>query len=264
MGIEIPATPSPIFFVHVMKTGGTALIRALSPSYSPQRCYPTAAARFAEKGSIDAVLERTRGGAEFDLLTPHVPAWVAEEVAPQHLHVTVLREPTARTISHLRQVAAYEATPDDLEAIYEIPAWRDRLRNYQTRLFSADESTYRSEREAAGPADSAADADPEEVRTVLLSALATGVLDATTMVDADLDRAVLRLRRMDVVGVTERLDSLATQLTRRAGVACEQTGRVRVSSNRAVVSASLINAIEADTMLDRELYEHACKMSEDR
>lgn len=262
MGIEHLAGPRPIFFVHVMKTGGTALIRALAPCYSPQRCYPTSGAAFAEKGSVESLLEQTRAGAEFDLLTPHVPAWVAEETAPDHLHVTVLREPTARTISHLRQVAAYESTPDDLEAIYEIPAWRDRLRNYQTRLFAADESTHRAERHAAAAAD--ANPDPEEFRTVLLSALATGVADPTTMVGADLAGAVQRLRRMDVVGISERLDGVAAQLARRAGVACDQIERVRVSSNRAVVSASLVAAIEDDTTLDRELYEHACALADEQ
>ncbi|MDW3219637.1 MAG: hypothetical protein R8F63_13575 [Acidimicrobiales bacterium] len=262
MGSQVRSPPSPIFFVHVMKTGGSALIRALQGSYAPSRCYPTPDALFEEKGSIDALLERVRGDTGFDLLTPHVPAWVAEEVAPHHLHVTVLREPTARTISHLRQVAGYEATPDDLEAIYEIPAWRDRLRNYQTRLFAADASTHQAGKDAAAVA--AANMEPDEVQTMLLSALATGVGDPTIMVAADLAAALARLRRVDVVGVTERLDRMATRLARRAGISFERIERVRVSSNRAVVSDALTAAIEDDTTLDRELYEHACEIADEQ
>ena len=184
-------------------------------------------------------------------------AWVADEF-PEHLTVTVLRDPVERTISHLRQIAALRETPDDLEEIYADPLWHDRLADHQTQVFSSTRDAYLAQETngARYGVDATAPA-PDGGRPRMWAAFATAigrprVIDATTYAEA-----ARRLDRIDEVGVTPRLDLLAARLSARIGVELPAVRRVNVRDGEVVVSPELVERIEADCTWDRKLYERA-------
>src|SRR5439155_17629863 len=102
-----------VYHIHVMKTGGTSLARMLP--FPLQLSYPTPGQeerRVHEKFAPEALLamspeERSR----FVLVSTHMGAWIAEELFPDLLSVTVLRYPLERTFSHLRQIIALPGSP---------------------------------------------------------------------------------------------------------------------------------------------------------
>jgi hypothetical protein len=254
-----------VFFVHVMKTGGTALIRQLDAAFPRGRRYPSATGSpFVEKTDIDSLLSLDPDSRSRNrLYSVHMPAWVGREVGPEHVQLTVLRDPVARTISHLRQVASYEGTADDLAEIYAQPVWRDRLRDFQTRLFSATAEHHAAEEKwlASKPPP---DLTGGEQRVTFLAAMATGVRRPVVLEKEDLARAIDCLTKIDVVGTTDRLDLVARCLERDHGLKLGPIGRANESSKEHAVEDSLLNKIRDDNSFDLALYEAACRIVEDR
>jgi hypothetical protein len=200
-----------------------------------------------------------------------MPAWVAEAVAPRHARVTVLREPVARTISHLRQIAGVLNRREaghavrSLDELYDDPRWYRRLANYQVRIFSQTRDEYESEHErriAVLPGASHQDPD------LLFPTQATGVEVDTLVQDGALGRAIGVLDRFDVVGVTEQLDLVLERVAALVGKEYRPVGYVNPGSATLEASKALVERVRADQELDVMLYEHACaravKLFEDR
>ena len=205
-----------VFFVHIMKTGGTSVSRLLVEHFGEKAIYPPADAmgptldKMKPSELLDLPPERRE---HIQVYSVHMPAWVANAVAPDFCTFTVLREPVARTVSHLRQAASTPWAPDSLEAIWDDPTWRLRLVDYQTRFFAGDERDVGTPDELA-PSLQAFQA--ELARTsrasggfagVLRPYFVTGVPYATPLPDDAEHRARAQLASIDVVGVTEALES---------------------------------------------------------
>lgn len=255
-----------VFYVHLMKTGGTSFGRWMRQRFPAARTYPDVEsgegpqAKVMARALLDAPAERR---ASIDFFSVHMAAWVGEAVAPDHLLMTVLRDPVDRTISHLRHIARLPETPDGLEDIYRDPRWRDRLRDYQVQLLSQEQHHH----EAAMNEARAWALDPtamdqtqrSELEDGLRTQFATAVLRPRPLIDADLRRAKERVAGMAEVGVTEQLDALAARVSRRFGwhTALPPHRNAAPGAQTSEVSPKLLADVEQDTVLDRELYEFA-------
>ena len=115
------------------------MVSQIGDWFPAETTYPGAPepARAMAKTSLQVLLEVSRAEQRpRDFYSVHMPAWVAEEVAPHHVRVTVLREPVARTISHLRHIARAmqlvggQPAFGSLQELYDDPRWHERLVNY--------------------------------------------------------------------------------------------------------------------------------------
>ncbi|MDW3219577.1 MAG: sulfotransferase family 2 domain-containing protein [Acidimicrobiales bacterium] len=253
-----------IFYTHVMKTGGTSIGRVLQSCFTATEVFPR------DEGEQTMVASKTFShvlrelGADeraaLRLISVHQPAWVAFAVAPDAFKLTVLREPVARTISHLRQVRHAPDTPDDIEEIYADEGWRSRLTNYQTQLFADTEAR---ELAAAGAVD--VEAMDESGRAQLAADLSkfwrTGISRPMTVGPAELDAAKATLARYDCVGVTSDLPAVVQRVAARTGLELRAVPHANVGDPASAVPPALIEQINADTEYDRRLYEHAVELA---
>lgn len=255
-----------------MKTGGTSVSKLLRDFYPAAATYPSEDDPNAASTKVSVaklLAHRTEATQAPSLYPVHMPAWVAEHSAPSHLRATVLREPVERTLSHLRHIARALDT-DDIEAIYDDPAWRDRLSNYQVRLLSATPQQHFQRQEALAQAlrealdsGSASPREPGErpwagpARHIAYTAIAEGgPLD-----QHDLDRAIERLGRFELVGSTDRLDAFTRKLGDLLELPLKAAPRLNTSSGGEAPSAALLARIRADNALDAVFYERALSLS---
>src|SRR4051794_1428828 len=81
-----------IFFLHLMKTGGTSLHWLMRSWFTPEEMYPspTSNALLWEKAFPSLLLDvRAAEPEPRRFYSVHMAAWVADEVAPDHLRITV-------------------------------------------------------------------------------------------------------------------------------------------------------------------------------
>jgi tetrahydromethanopterin S-methyltransferase subunit G len=247
-----------VYHVHVMKTGGTSLAEML-----PFPPYPTPdllKIRPHEKFVPETLLAMAQEERDqFFFVSTHMAAWVAEDLFPDYLSVTVLRDPVERTISHLKQIAELPGTPVDLEEIYEDPMWHSRLVNYQVQVFAASRPEHLAQEVDRHAYDPSRHPDAERTRVLaeLRAAFATAIGIPKLIDERSYAEAAARLDRVDEVGVTERLGELVNRLGARLGVELGPLRRERVSKLSPAVSAALRERIEGENEWDRTLYERA-------
>lgn len=265
--------PERWFFVHVMKTGGTAAGHAVGTAYDTDRVYPPRREPAAKPDAVAKMKVRSllalpaTERARYDYFSVHMPAWVAEVAAPHHRRATVLREPVARTVSHLRHIArTIEGV--SLEEIFADDAIRERLADYQTQLFSETEADFRAEQErrldewrrvfagdAARRSGSTTPPTPSEGSRIGVAAgMATAIEAPRSCGRQELEAALRRLAGFDVVGVSDDMPAFRAAI-QRFGPAIPEIGwRNRAPSDDHVVSDGLLASIREHTELDRELY----------
>ena len=128
-------------FVHLQKTGGTALFQRLREHFGPRGVYPTP----DEQGDVRAVtdldflVDRLRvHGDDVRVVTGHFPLCTTELLGGGFTTFTVLRDPVERTLSLLRrrQHAEERFHGRDLEDIYADDSLRDIIRNHMVKMLS--------------------------------------------------------------------------------------------------------------------------------
>jgi hypothetical protein len=246
-----------------MKTGGTSLNRTFHAHFGAERSWPASTdprLRRYQKFDPSYLVDMAAGErARLRFVSMHAGAWVADALFPDLLSVTVLRDPVERTISHLRQLADLPQTPDDLEAIYDQPVWHARLVDHQTQVFAASEAELREQREHRQDYDPARlpEGEREAVREALWAGFATTISAPKVIDERAYAEAEARLDRIDVVGVTERLDEAVARVAERLGTTLPRVGRANASADRADVPARLRDRIDEENRWDRGLYERA-------
>jgi hypothetical protein len=228
-------------FVHLQKTGGTALFQRLREHFGDRGVYPTPDERGDVRAvtDLDFLVERVRAhGDEVRVVTGHFPLCTTELLGGELTTFTVLRDPVERTLSLLRRRENAEERfhGRTLEDIYDDESLRDIIRNHMVKMLSltVDELT-------AAPLVLEVEFD-----------------------EARLERAKANLRdRIDVFGLQEHFDEFCADLSGRFGW---DLGAPRFANRteRSPVSDALRERIAGDNRMDRELYDFARQLWEQR
>jgi hypothetical protein len=243
-GTEEAADATPRFFaVRVMKTGTGTLVQHAINNVGERGIYPA--------GGIDDVPGEIRSAvripyllnlsskrrAEIRVYVGHFPYIAYQKLGIDCVTLTILRDPVARTISHLahaKHEPRFRDTP--FEEIYEDPfTYPFFMHNHQAKYFGMTE------------------ADP-----------LTSVMDVVEIDDERLTLAKHNLEQIDVVGLTERYDEFLDVLRQRFAWSIRPGIAANVSSEKWVPNAAFRRKIEADNEADIELYEYARKLYEQR
>lgn len=248
---------APIFFVHVMKTGGTTVFRYLRENFELDELYPYRPLDIRFDGDevdlthhlrvpylVGLPAERRR---RIRVYTGHFPFVATELLGGDFVTVTLLRDPVERTISLLRQLTRgtpwldpsdRPPIPLPLEEVYEHPAvFEPLIHDHQTKVFSMEASD-----------------QPDTYRDVIV-------------VDADrLAVARRNLEAVDVLGLTERYDDFLDRLAARTAWHMPRGLQKNAApvDDAAPVSESFRRRIASDNAIDVELYEHAKALLERR
>ncbi len=238
-----------VVFMHIMKTGGTSLSKLCS-TWSPR-------GRSRIHLYIDDLLLMPPPLlARLDFVGGHIPYEALDLIPGRYSTVTILREPLSRAISHYLTLRGsgppYEnLTLDEFTAseVYHVPS-----SNYQARQLAhrigvtsawVSYSPY-----ARLPATRSSDYPVQS----LFDSTPIGGTDAEL-----LERARRNLARIDFVGVTDDLNSLAAEMAQ-----CFNVPRIdvpRLNRSRPFDSRQLTDAVrrrlENRNALDLELYQLA-------
>jgi hypothetical protein len=236
------AQGSRFFFVHVQKTGGTALFKRLKHHFGERAVYPDASdgdvVTVAPQLSVEVLLARWRErGDEIRVVTGHFPFCTTELLGGGFTSLTVLREPVARTLSYLRHHQKLTPTDQDksLEVIYDDEfRFQTLVHNHMVKMFSLT---------------------PHE--------MTDGTLTPVVFTPAHLDRAKHQLATVDALGLQERFDEYCEHLELRFGW---QLGDP-LHANRTepvAVSESFCARIAEDNSMDVELYDYAQELYNER
>ena len=216
----MPGTESqpPFFFLHVMKTGGTAFVFNLLQNFAPGEVYPSAVDK-QEPGDLLPYVSISRLLAvsperrqAIRMYTGHFPFVACELMGIELRTLTLLRDPVERSLSVLkhfkRHFPRYE--PLSLAELYDDPfLFENFVHDHQTKLFSI------------GVADR-----PETFASTLTHAenrarhLGGPDPQRSTTITVDGDRlavAKANLARVDLVGVNEHYESFVERLRARFG-----------------------------------------------
>lgn len=234
------STPRPIFFVHLQKTAGTSLNFRLRNQFPRDAIYP----QKVDEGSVPAVisvdhlLRRWREhGDEIRIVTGHFPLCTTELLGGGFTTFTVLREPVERTLSYLRHHR--KMTPEDahrsLEEIYDDPfRFHGLIHNHMVKMLS-----------------------------LTTAEMDDGMLTRVAFTPERLEHAKENLTSVEVVGVQVRFEEFCNELARHFGWDLGEPQHAN-RTEPVDVSASFLERIAEDNAMDRELYEFACLLDEQR
>jgi len=224
------------FFVHVMRTGGTTLEQQLRRSFPPAEVYPNPDIDFPD-GDVMHHLEvpyllglPAERLDKIRLFYGHFPYVVTEMLDADLVTLTLLRDPVERTLSLLRvmreQRPAWRGLT--LEQIYDDVNMFPRLiHNHQTKVFSIG----RHDR-------------PRSYR------------DEVPIDGARLELAKQNLRRVDLIGLTDRYDMFTTTLEHRFGFVLSAQARMN-AAGAGEASSHLRSRVATDNVIDLEFYDYA-------
>lgn len=235
-----PGAPA-YFFLHIPKTAGTSLVRILEPPFPPDRI---ARGRSEQDGLLDLPVAEL---GRWDLVWGHCTWAIVERFDPFPRILTMIREPVARSVSHIRHVRSapqfwlHRYLPLAGMTIDEAllhPLVRHFLRDYQTRIIGWD---FRFS-EIPGPP----------------------ILDVPLGAGREvLDSAIGRLERCAFVGISERFADSMELLERTLGWPMpareprENRFADKPDDHGDEPSPQTLAAIRALVPLDLELYEFA-------
>ena len=258
------AGPGPrIFFVHVHKTAGSPLTEHLLAQFDQSVRYPrldedaTWDDSFMQYANVRPLLEADPADVEdLRLIRGHLPFALVDALPEGTETITVLREPVDRTVSWLHHCQRYfsEHAGRSLEEIYEDAWYAPRfVQNHQCKVFGMTLAEVLS----APPEPPLTPELLEERPAQSLLSYAGWPIGPHVIDDQDLlERAKEALGRVNVLGLTEDLDPFLDRLSRRHGWTLRAVVDRNVS-DRSAVSPELLRRIEADTLLDAELYDFA-------
>jgi hypothetical protein len=260
----------PVFFIHVLKTGGTTLVHQIRSNVPTEARYPfkgvddnMVEAKLKTAVLLSQPLARLESVRAFH---PHMPYCVAGVMPGDPATITIVREPVERVVSHLKRLAVRPEWRTDPETIYADPSMDWWLRDHQTRVFAL----------------STEDCPLWDGYAQGLMSLGGGEeLPHWPIDDARFEAARQNLATVDVIGLTEDFDGLFDTLERTWGWTIDRTRRrnestdvpvaerlrglpatprvpvVSKSTRDVVVSEALREQIATDNAHDLALYEFA-------
>jgi hypothetical protein len=225
----------PLFFVHVMKTGGTTFRHRLVREFGAESVFPCAKLDPPELGPNVQVGYLSSASPDrlvrIKAFSGHYPFFATELVPRSPRVLTILRDPVERTISYLKQHHRDRGLGSErsLESIYDLE-WHRLLHmhNYQVRVF-------------ASTAD-------EGIQSVL------HWLDID---DRRMKIAKEHLDRVEFLGLTEHSDEFVSRVVEQLGWSPDTTIPNQRVSEPMPVPESLRRRIAADNEADLEFYAYA-------
>ncbi|HET6793347.1 MAG TPA: hypothetical protein VFH45_02825 [Acidimicrobiales bacterium] len=262
-GTPLRRREPPLYFCHIMKTGGTALVDAMVAEAGERFCLTQI---FLDHLVAMPALVLNRAS----LVSGHLGLQALQYLPADTVTVTVLRDPVERTLSHYAHVLADPALTEEtadlsLEEFVHSPRWRPLSSNFQARGL-----VHRLDLAGAwvdySPLDRLAelgDAAPLSARLPLHTLFDLGPLERSV---EELGAEALRaLDRVDHVGVSDHLDRVWRQVAARWGIDHPAPPRVsNVSASRLAaddVPPSLRQAIIDANQVDATLYERAASIA---
>ncbi len=251
----------PFFFLHVMKTGGTAFVFNLLQNFRPGEVYPSEVDK-QQPGDLLPYVSTTRllsvtpeRREAIRMYTGHFPFVVCELMGVELRTLTLLRDPVERSLSVLkhfkRHFERYE--PLSLAELYDDPfLFENFVHNHQTKLFSITIDDR--------PETFASTLTHAENRARHLGGPDPAGPTSITVDDARLTIAKTNLAKVDLVGVNSRYGEFVERL--RAGFGWWPSGvdtspRINAADDALHADASLRRRIAEDNLFDAELYELA-------
>jgi Sulfotransferase family len=229
-----------LFFIHIMKTGGTTFLYNLMAQFATHETYPDPAQdldRVAAYTQVQSLLnlpaERT---AVIRAYTGHFPYFVTQVLPGDFVTLTVLRDPIERTISYLKQCRGLEqfrAAP--LEQIYDDPwQYAIAIENYQTRVFGMTAN--------------------DEVGSIM---------DGIAIDHDRLALAKANLRAVDILGLNDHYEEFNAEVCLRFGWSTLPSPNRRVSEPE-VIPKAFCRRIAEENAFDLEFYEFARELYAER
>lgn len=242
MTVEEGGPPERWFFVHLQKTGGTALFQRLRDHFGREGVYPLPEDQGTPAAVLDVDLlrERVAAGAEsLRVVTGHFPLCTTEVLGLPFTTFTVLRDPVERTLSFLRHQRKVEPALADvpLEVIYDDPERQEGLiRNHMVKMLS-----------------------------LTVEEMTHGALTPVAVGDEHLARAERNLvERIDVFGLQEHFDALCADLEARYGWDLGPPRFANRTFERTDVDDAFRRRIAEDNAADVELYATARRVWAER
>lgn len=242
-------TDGPLYFLHIEKTAGTSFASVLK-----QLCGPGEGHKSLDLDHISATQSLANPAIRYSLIRGHLRYEAVKHLLPAGTRrVTMLREPVARTISHLLHIQRHPEQNRFLEQFAPISKMslkellehnivRAYLTNFQAKKLALP---YTPGRQGAEHAINA--------MLSLTSAMDKGLLE----------HALLNLSKFDFVGISERFEESSARLCRTLGYETVTTIPMlnqapKVQINQMIDNESAIKStIMEMTQLDYTLYTRA-------
>lgn len=230
--------PQRYFFVHMLKTGGTAMFLRLREQYGEAAVYPNATdgdvMTVAPQFVTATLLERWPvRGPDIRVMIGHLPLCTTELLGVPFTTLTMLREPVARTLSFLqfhRKLIPADADLS-LEQIYDDHVRFDSLiHNHMVKMLSLT---------------------PDEMTADMLTPV--------EFTPARLARAKANLEAMDAVGTQDHLEDFCDAIDAAFGWHTAKHVKHK-GAGKPKVSRSLRKRIARDNADDIELYDYAVEL----
>ena len=237
------------FFVHIMKTGGTAFVRLLRNHFGRDAVYPSPGVDGTGQTEMwglylrtDRLRERVSArGDQIQVITGHFPLYTTELIDGRFTTLTLLRDPVERALSMLRGVGRYP-----LEEAYDEFLGRTLLAMGGHPAFDPQDNMTKM----LGLSSDEMRAVPGDIRRVDLNR-------------DHLERAKQALAGMGAVGLQEHFEDFCSELTARFSW---DLGKPEIVNSTPTVEVrdTLRQRIAEDNRFDIELYEFARELIRDR
>lgn len=238
-----------LYFLHIEKTAGTSFTSLLK-----QLCGPCDSHHMLDIDDIPATQSLANPAIRYSLIRGHLRYEAVKQLLPiDTRRVTMLREPVARTISHLLHIQRHPEqnrfleqfapiSKMSLEELLEHNIVRAYLTNFQAKKLALP---YTPDRQGAHHAINA--------MLSLTSAMDKGLLE----------HALLNLSQFDFVGISERFEESGARLCRTLGYETVTTMPMLNQAPEAQINQIIDNestirsTIMEMTQLDHTLYTRA-------
>jgi hypothetical protein len=255
---KAPSEDPVVFFVHIMKTGGTPVVQIRVPQYPKGSRYPEEGEDemfIAAKGlteNLFGLSEERRLSLRW--ISPHMPLSAAikfREAADRPVYITlVLRDGFDRALSHLRNVSRRFNHTYTYRQLLDNPVLRDFFfSNHQTRALSMGESCWQEWDQSI------------KALTLMTLGLEQAQLapDIAPVGPEDLEQAIDSLRHVDVLGRQSEFDNWWQRCSSQFGWPAVPAPPVNVTSKLETGTAppipdSVLEEIRELNALDSRLY----------
>jgi hypothetical protein len=246
------ATPR-LVFMHFMRVGGTSMSDQLARWFGEGRAR-------VHVYLDDIALIPPPALANCRVIAGHIPYAGLALIPGSFRTMAVLRDPFERTLSHYAHLRDVNPRFSDLTLEEFVFAEHMLVSgNHQARYLAHDTDLANAWRTYSPEARIAALGGDPSAEHVLQDLFETGAVE--TPDDELLRRASANLERIDIVGITEQLDTAAEQVASLFGFPPVALGRLNPSppADRPAIEARIRRRIDERTAVDRELYDLARK-----